>query len=119
MSTPITNTSLSLIATAVLTLSASSALAADAYQLVPLQAHVTHFNEHTSVAYYTVNADGSYEVVTTVSPDAGIAGVSSRQRVRLTVGQTYTLELDQGYGNSSATAISIAAMPEAVQLSYQ
>ena len=105
--------------TATATITASAVLAADAQTLIPLQAQVSHLPGHTAVGYYTVLADGRYEVVTTIAPDAGTAGVATRHRVQLAVGQAFSFELDQGNGVAPGTAISFTAIPEAVRMAYQ
>ena len=77
--------------------------------LAPLQAHTVNMSYHTAVVYYTILANGDYQVITTIGPNAEVNGLTSQHRVTIQSGQSYELSLDSGVAGTPANAIRFTA----------
>ena len=94
-------------------------LPADGTQIGPLQAHTAQLAEYTAVVYYTVLANGDYEVVTTYGPNEGVSGVATRNRVILSLDQSYSFNVDQGLDAGVVPATTITALPHVIRIAQQ
>ena len=76
------------------------AFGADASELKPLQAGTFVLGTHTVSVYYT-DRRGSYEVVTTIAPDADLRGAPMRFVGSLAPGEKQTLSFGE-FGTTAA-----------------
>lgn len=98
------------------TLALALAGAAQAVEIVPdnlspLQAHTVKMQEYTAVVYFTVLANGNFQVITTAGPNAGVEGEMIQRVETVKPGETVIYSLHTAEGKP-ATEFQFTAGPE-------
>lgn len=69
--------------------------------LQPMQAHTISMQDYTTVVYYTVLANGDFQVVTSTGPNAGVDGEMTHNSVTVESGASLVYSLQTAAGKPS------------------
>lgn len=85
----------------------------DSQMLQPMQAHTIALDGYTAVVYYTVLANGDYQIVTSTGPNPGVEGEMTQNSVTVAAGEWLIYSLQTAPG-SAPVDIRFAAMDQAL-----